>query len=84
MSRESILTSLVVFLPTSVIASITPELAEFGDEILSKRIFDWVTDAERNLPYLRGGGRDAFGRRTSELVVSEGWRNLQDFSIKNG
>jgi len=73
-----------VFLPKSVIESITPELANFGDEILSKRIFDWVTDAERNVPYVRGGGRDAFGRRTSELVVSEGWRKLQNFGIENG
>jgi hypothetical protein len=73
-----------VFLPKSVIESITPELANFGDEILSKRIFDWVTDAERNVPYVRGGGRDAFGRRTSELVVSEGWRQLQNFGIANG
>jgi hypothetical protein len=73
-----------VFLPKSVIESITPELANFGDEILSKRIFDWVTDAERNVPYVRGGGRDAFGRRTSELVVSEGWRKLQNFGIESG
>ncbi|KAE9372463.1 acyl-CoA dehydrogenase/oxidase C-terminal [Stipitochalara longipes BDJ] len=73
-----------LFLPNSVVESITPELAKFGDEILSKQTFDWVTDAERNLPYLRGGGRDAFGRRTSELVVSEGWRQLQNFGIENG
>ena len=78
------LTRPTVFLPKSVIESITPELANFGDEILSKRIFDWVTDAERNVPYVRGGGRDAFGRRTSELVVSEGWRKLQNFGIESG
>ncbi|KAN0110611.1 acyl-CoA dehydrogenase/oxidase C-terminal [Hyaloscypha variabilis] len=73
-----------LFLPSSVIESIIPDLAKFGDEILSKQIFDWVTDAERNVPYVRGGGRDAFGRRTSELVVSEGWRQLQNFGIENG
>jgi hypothetical protein len=73
-----------VFLPISVIDAVTPELAKFGDEILSRRIFDWVTDAERNLPYLRGDGRNAFGRRTSELVASNGWRSLQNFGIENG
>jgi hypothetical protein len=78
------LTFAEVFLPKSVITSVTPDLARFGDEVLSKRIFDWVTDAERNVPYLKGGGRDAFGRRTSELVVSEGWKNLQNFGIENG
>ena len=65
-------------------SSVTAELANFGDEVVSKRIFDWVTDAERNVPYLRGGGRDAFGRRTSELVVSESWKNLQNYGIENG
>jgi len=83
-SRACSLTLLKVFLPHSVIESITPELAKFGDDILSKQIFDWVTDAERNVPYLRGGGRDAFGRRTSELVVSGGWKQLQRFGIENG
>jgi hypothetical protein len=83
-SRAHSLTLLQVFLPSSVIESVTPDLAKFGDEILSRQIFDWVTDAERNVPYVRGGGRDAFGRRTSELVVSEGWRQLQNFGIENG
>jgi hypothetical protein len=75
---------MTVFLPKEVLISVNPELAKFGDEVVSKQIFDWVTDAERNLPYLRGGGRDTFGRRTSELVVSEGWKNLQNFGIGNG
>lgn len=73
-----------MFLPKSAITSLTLDLANFGEEVLSKRIFEWVTDAERNVPYLKGGGRDAFGRRTSELVASEGWKNLQNFGIKNG
>jgi hypothetical protein len=75
---------MLVFLPKSVIESVTPDLVKFGDEVLSKRILNWVTDAERNIPYVRGGGRDAFGRKTSELVVSEGWRELQNFGIENG
>lgn len=61
-----------------------PELSRFGDDVLSPAIFDWVTDAERNLPYIRGNGRDAFGKPKSELVVAEGWRKLQDFGIRNG
>ena len=36
------------------------------------------------MPYLKGGGRDVFGKKTSELVVGEGWRNLQDFGIASG
>ncbi|KAB5554550.1 hypothetical protein GE09DRAFT_1121434 [Coniochaeta sp. 2T2.1] len=73
-----------LFLPTSLLQTVEPDLARFGDDVLSPAIFDWVTDAERNLPYIRGSGRDAFGRPKSELVVTEGWRKLQDFGISNG
>jgi hypothetical protein len=83
-SRADMLTMRTVFLPRSIIDDVSPELERFGQEVLSKRIFDWVTDAEKNVPYLRGGGRDAFGRKTSELVVGEGWRKLQEFGIENG
>jgi len=61
-----------------------PDFARFGDDVLSPAVFDWITDAERNLPYIRGSGRDAFGKLKSELVVTEGWRKLQDFGIQNG
>jgi hypothetical protein len=75
---------ITVFLPRSIIDDISPEFERFGQEVLSKRILDCVTDAEKNVPYLKGGGRDAFGKRTSELVVGEGWRELQEFGIQNG
>ncbi len=61
-----------------------PDLSQLGEEVVSKKILDWVTDAEKNIPYLRGGGRDAFGRRTSELIVSEGWKRLQNYGIEQG
>lgn len=73
-----------VFLPRDIRDAIKPDLSNLGKEVLSKRVLDWVTDAERNVPYLKGGGRDAFGRRTSELIVTEGWRELQRFGIENG
>ncbi|KAK0635791.1 hypothetical protein B0T17DRAFT_587167 [Bombardia bombarda] len=73
-----------LFLPPSVLDKIGPELAQLGDDVLTPQIFDWITDAEKNLPYLRGSGRDAFGKPRSELVVTEGWRKLQEFGLKNG
>ncbi|KAK3493872.1 acyl-CoA dehydrogenase/oxidase [Neurospora crassa] len=66
------------------IAKLTPEISRLGDAVLSQQIFDWITDAERNTPYLRGSGRDAFGRPKQELVVTEGWRKLQEFGFANG
>ncbi|KAF8859688.1 acyl-CoA dehydrogenase NM domain-like protein [Acephala macrosclerotiorum] len=75
---------LKLFLSQEVVESISQDLSNFGQQVLSKQILDWVTDAERNVPYLKGSGRDAFGRRTSELIVGEGWRELQKFGIENG
>lgn len=56
-----------------------------GDKVLSSTIFDAVTDSEKNVPYLRGSGRDAFGNPTSNsLIVSQGWTHLQNFGIQHG
>ncbi|KAF6814524.1 hypothetical protein CMUS01_12626 [Colletotrichum musicola] len=76
--------ALRLFLPTHVAKRVEVEIAQLGEDVLSDRIFAWVTDSAKNKPYLKGDGRDAFGRPTSELVVGEGWRNLQDFGIARG
>lgn len=74
-----------LFLPSSFQTAIEPELQALGDKVLSNEIFDSISDAERNLPHLRGSGRDAFGQpRSDSLVVTEGWTNLQKFGIQNG
>lgn len=72
-------------MPSAILNQVEPELSALGDRVLARDIFDAVTDAERNLPYLRGNGRDAFGRlRNDALVVSDGWTKLQNFGIHNG
>lgn len=74
-----------MFVPSSIRSQTEPELSALGDKVLTQDVFDAVTDAERNLPYLRGNGRDAFGRpRDDSLVVTEGWTRLQNFGIQNG
>ncbi|KAL2162601.1 hypothetical protein VTH06DRAFT_6437 [Thermothelomyces fergusii] len=73
-----------LFLPASVLDQTAPEISQLADDVLSKQIFDWISDAEHNQPYLRGNGRDAFGKPTNELVVTEGWRKLQEFGFKKG
>ncbi|KAL1854803.1 hypothetical protein Daus18300_011319 [Diaporthe australafricana] len=60
------------------------EVAQLGEDVLSDQVLSWVTDAEKNTPYLKGQGRDVFGRPTSALVVGEGWRSLQAFGIERG
>lgn len=73
-----------MFLPSQIAAAARDEVSHLGEEVISERIFSWITDAERNKPYLKGSGRDAFGNWTGELVTSEGWRQLQKFGIEKG
>lgn len=65
-------------------SQVSGEVAQLGEDVLSDQVFAWVTDAERNTPYLAGHGRDIFGKTTSKLVVGEGWRSLQAFGIARG
>ncbi|KAF4784961.1 hypothetical protein HER10_EVM0001219 [Colletotrichum scovillei] len=76
--------ALRLFLPKDIIERVEVDIAQLGEDVLSDQIFSWITDSEKNKPYLKGSGRDSFGRPTSELVVGEGWRSLQDFGIKKG
>jgi hypothetical protein len=50
--------------------------------VLSKRVLDWVADAERHPPVLKSW--DTFGVRRDDLVTSEGWRKLQDLGVQEG
>ncbi|CAK7267363.1 hypothetical protein SEPCBS119000_002510 [Sporothrix epigloea] len=71
-------------IPKDLRRQVEPELAQLGEDVLAPHIFELVTDAERNLPYLRGNGRNALGRPGSELVTGEGWRGLQAFGMERG
>ncbi|KAM0252778.1 hypothetical protein ACHAQJ_007616 [Trichoderma viride] len=73
-----------LFLPTDLRAQIESEVARLGQDVLTDRIFAWISDAERNKPYLKGSGRSAFGQWKGELVVTEGWRKLQEFGFAKG
>lgn len=43
----------IVHLPAHIQAAVNPDLAAFGDKVLSKKVLNWVADAEKNTPYLR-------------------------------
>ncbi|KAM0552590.1 hypothetical protein ACHAPJ_007921 [Fusarium lateritium] len=73
-----------LFLPQHVIRQVQAEIAALGQDVLSDQIFDWITDAELNKPYLKGSGRDVFGQWKGHLVTGEGWRGLQRFGQSRG
>ncbi|KAH7148705.1 acyl-CoA dehydrogenase/oxidase [Dactylonectria macrodidyma] len=73
-----------LFLSAEVASKVEAEVAQLGNEVLSDQVFAWITDAEHNKPYLKGSGRDAFGKWKGDLVTGEGWRGLQDFGIAHG
>lgn len=43
-----------VFLPPTIINETQNELDRFGREVLGAEVFRWVSDAERNVPFVRG------------------------------
>ncbi|KAG6098202.1 hypothetical protein E4U30_008269 [Claviceps sp. LM220 group G6] len=69
---------------SSAVSTAGPEVLSIGKDVLSDQVFVWVTDAERNKPYIKGLSRDAFGRWKGDLVTGEGWRNLKDLRITKG
>ncbi|KAJ5018583.1 Acyl-CoA dehydrogenase family member 11 [Colletotrichum sp. SAR 10_99] len=76
--------ALRLFVPKDVVSGVEVEIAQLGEDVLSDQVFEWVTESEHNKPYLKGNGRDSFGRPKTELVVGEGWRGLQNFGIAKG
>lgn len=75
---------LLVFLPDNIASANEAEVITLGQEVISPQVFAWITDSERNAPYLKGSGRDAFGSWTGDLVTGEGWRELQKFGQAKG
>lgn len=73
-----------MFLTPEIEDAVSQDLTRLGDHALSKQVMQWVSDAERNQPYLRGSGYDTFGNRAESLVTSEGWRGLQALGFQEG
>ena len=73
-----------MFLPKEIEDAVSPDLERFGADVLSDKVMNWVSDAERNPPYLRGSGYDSWGNRTDDLLTGEGWRSLQDMGFREG
>lgn len=74
--------ALDLFLPADTRASLDGQLTTLGATVLSPQVLFWLRDAENHHPTLVL--RDSFGAPRNELITSEGWRQLQDFGLREG
>lgn len=72
---------LQAFVPLDVLASIKPDLIQFGHRVTGE-IFVWGRDAELNQPQLTQF--DAFGKRIDRIDVAQGWLKLGEAAAHEG
>ena len=49
-----LMNSHLVFLPQKIAEDTAADLSRFGEMVISQKVLDLVSDAERNVPYVRG------------------------------
>lgn len=72
------------YLPTDLLEKILPRLAKFGEEAVSARVNELISNAERDQPYIKT--RNLWGEKYphDRLVTSEGWKGIGRWGISNG
>lgn len=72
------------YLPLALNEKLQPRLEKFGDEAVSDQVNEWISNAERQPPYVKS--RNVWGEKYSydRLVTSEGWKALGKWGIQNG
>ncbi|EME84913.1 uncharacterized protein MYCFIDRAFT_173808 [Pseudocercospora fijiensis CIRAD86] len=72
------------YLPPHILEELNPKLIKYGNEAISDQINDWISDAERNPPYLKK--RDVWTNEFphDKLITSHGWKELGKWGISNG
>ncbi|KAK4561566.1 hypothetical protein LTR86_004245 [Recurvomyces mirabilis] len=72
------------YLPDETRSSIAPSLQAFGQEAVSPQIYEWISNAEREVPYVKTRnvwtGKYAYDR----LITSTSWKELGRWGIRNG
>jgi hypothetical protein len=72
------------YLPVQVLGRLRPSLEKFGEEAVSDKINEWISNAESQHPYVKS--RNLWGEKYphDRLVTSEGWKRLGEWGIRNG
>lgn len=72
------------YLPSAVLEKLRARLEYFGEEAISDQVNAWISDAERDQPYVKS--RNVWGEKYlyDRLVTSHGWKELGRWGISNG
>ena len=72
------------YLPERVLSKVRPRLEAFGNEAVSDEVNQWISNAERQTPYVKT--RNVWGEKYAydRLVTSQGWKELGRWGAKNG
>jgi hypothetical protein len=75
---------LSAYLPSKVLKTVEPRLTKFADEAISDEVYEWISNSEREQPYVKT--RNVWGARYpfDRLVTSHGWKQLGKWGAKNG
>lgn len=81
-SDPSLQRALQYFCTKSTLDRAFPELQALGQEVVSPQVFEYIDDAEKNLPYIVQN--DTWGRSLNKLVTSHGWKMLKSMAAEKG
>lgn len=72
------------YLPGPVYDQLRPRLEQFGAEAVSDEVNDWVSNAEKQPPYVKS--RNVWGEKyaADRLVTSDGWKKVGAWGVRNG
>lgn len=72
------------YLPQYLLDQLRPRLEKFGDEAVSDRTNELISNAEQQQPYVKS--RNVWGEKYpyDRLVTSEGWKQLGRWGLSNG
>lgn len=70
------------FCPQFVAIRAFPELRQLGDDVIAPDVFEWMANAETNLPFIVH--YDTWGRPLNKLVTCHGWKQLKSMAAAKG
>ena len=72
------------YLPPGILQAVEPQLTKFASEAISDEVYEWISNAEREQPYVKT--RNVWGAQYpfDRLVTSNGWKQLGKWGSRNG